>query len=85
MIRREAMIRAGLIQYYTEIILQNKMSETDPVVYANISWSVAHLALENAYDENDSVEIKTKILKHVTCFNRGLLGYLIGKRNSFTY
>ena len=85
MIRRDALVRAGLVQYYTKVIQQNKTSDTDPVVYANIPWRVAHLALENAQDEKDSDETKTKILKNITCFNRGLLGYLIGNLNSFTY
>lgn len=85
MIRREATVRAGLVRYYTGLIVQNKTSETDPIAYANIPWSVAHLALENAHHEHDSLNIRTKILKNVTCFNRGLLGYLIGKKNIFTF
>ena len=85
MLRREAMIRAGLVQYYCNIIHRNKTHVTDPFVYANIPWAVANLALERAYDENDSSMTKLKILRHVTCFNRGLLAYLMSQLNSFTY
>lgn len=85
MLRREAMIRAGLVQYYCKIIHQNKTHVIDPFVYASIPWAVAHLALERAYDENDSSMTKLKILRHVTCFNRGLLAYLMSQLNSFTY
>lgn len=85
MIRKEAMVRAGLVTYYSNIILQNKVSEIDPVAYANIPWSVAHLALERAYDRNDTLETKIMILKNMTCLNRGLLGFLISKMNIFTY
>lgn len=85
MIRREAMVRAGLVRYYTNVIYQNKKCNIDPVVYANIPWSVAHLALEHAYDENDSPETMIMILNNITCFNRGLLGFLIKKMNNFTY
>lgn len=85
MIRRDALVRAGLVQYYTKVIQQNKTADTDPVVYANIPWSVAHMALEQAYDENVTLETRTAILKNVTCLNRGLLGFLINKMNSFTY
>ena len=35
-LRREAMIRAGLIQYFTNVINQNKKIDVEPVVYANI-------------------------------------------------
>ena len=79
------MVRAGLVRYYTKVILQNKLIDVDPVAYANIPWSVAHLALENAYDKCDSIDTKIKILKNVTCLNRGLLGYLIKRMNIFTY
>jgi hypothetical protein len=79
------MVRAGLVRYFTNLILQNKTSSIDPVAYANIPWNIAHLSLESAYDENDSPETRMKILKNVTCLNRGLLGFLIGKLNSFTY
>ena len=85
MIRREAMVKAALVQYYKKVILKNKVSQIDPVAYANIPWIVAHLALEEACDENDSLETKILILKNMTCLNRGLLGYLIKKSNSFTY
>lgn len=79
------MIRAGLVTYYTNVILQNKTMAVDPVVYANIPWAVAHLALENAYDRLDTIETKTMILRNMTCLNRGLLGFLIRKMNIFTY
>ena len=79
------MVRAGLVTYYTNVILRNKVMATDPVVYANIPWHVAHLALENAYDRLDTIEMRIMILKNVTCLNRGLLGFLIKKMNIFTY
>ena len=79
------MVRAGLVTYYTKIILQNKVMAVDPVVYANIPWTVAHLALENAYDKCDSLDTKINILKNMICLNRGLLGYLIKRMNIFTY
>ena len=79
------MVRAGLVAYYTSLISQNKVTEVDPVAYANVPWNVAHLALEEAYDENDTVETKVMILKNMTCLNKGLLGFLISKMNSFTY
>lgn len=79
------MVRAGLVAYYTNVILRNKVMAVDPVVYANIPWTVAHLALENAYDKCDSVDTKINILKNMTCLNRGLLGFLIKKMNIFTY
>ena len=79
------MVRAGLVAYFTKIIIQNKTSTIDPVAYANIPWSVAHMALEQAYDRNDTLETKVMILKNMTCLNRGLLGFLISKMNSFTY
>lgn len=79
------MVRAGLVQYYTKLIHQNRVVNVDPVAYANIPWTVAHMALENAYDENDSPDTKIKILKNITCLNRGLLGFLIRKMNAFTY
>lgn len=85
MIRKEAMVRAGLVSYYTKVIIQNKVSEIDPVAYANIPWAVAHMSLEQAYDKNDTPEIRAAILKNMTCLNRGLLGFLISKLNSFTY
>ena len=83
-LRREAMIRAGLIQYFTNVINQNKKIDVEPVVYANIPWTVAHLALEEAYD-NDSLETKIKILQNISCHNPGLLAFLIKKMNMFTY
>ena len=79
------MVRAGLVRYYTNVILQNKVTDVDPVVYANIPWYVAHLALENAYDKCDSIDTKIKILKNMSCLNRGLLEFLIKKINIFTY
>jgi len=79
------MVRAGLVRYYTPLLEKNKYSYVDPVVYANIQWSVAHLALENVYSELDSVEVRTNVLKNVVCFNRGLLHYLICRSNVFTY
>ena len=79
------MVRAGLVRYYTNVILQNKVMDVDPVAYANIPWHVAHLALENAHDKYDSIDTKIKILKNMTCLNRGLLGFLIKKMNIFTY
>ena len=85
MIRKEAMVRAGLVTYYSNIIMQNKVSEIDPVAYANIPWSVAHMALEQTYDRNDTLETKIMILKNMTCLNRGLLDFLISKMNRFTY
>ena len=84
MLRRRAMVRAGLIQYFTNIINQNKKIDIDPIVYANIPWNIAHLALEKAYDD-DSIETKIKILKNISCLNRGLLSFLISKMNRFTF
>lgn len=84
MLRREAQVRAGLVAYYSKVLNTNKRSKVDPVAYANIPWEVAHLALENVYDENDSPEIMSELLKNIGCFNRGLLGYLISKKNIFT-
>lgn len=78
------MVRAGLVTYYTKVILQNKVMDVDPVVYANIPWTVAHLALEEAYD-NDSLDTKIMILRNMTCLNRGLLDFLMDKLNIFTY
>ncbi len=83
--RREAMVRAALVQYYTKLIQQNKVDNVDPAMYANIPWIVAHMALENTYDENDSPDTKIEILKNITCLNRGLLDFLIRKMNAFTY
>ena len=68
------MVRAGLVRYYTNVILRNKVMDVDPVAYADIPWYVAHLALESAYDKCDSIDTKIKILKNMTCLNRGLLG-----------
>lgn len=79
------MIRAGLVSYYTNVILQNKVMAIDPVVYANIPWTVAHLALENAYDRLDTLETRVMILKNITCLNRGLCDFLMYKMNIFTY
>lgn len=79
------MVRAGLVRYYTKIILRNKVMDVDPVAYANIPWHVAHLALENAHDKYDSIDTKVNILKNMSCLNRGLLGFLIKKMNVFTY
>ena len=84
MLRREAQVRAGLVTYYTNVLNTNKKVSVDPVGYANIPWTVAHLALENVYDENDSTEMMSELLKNVVCFNRGLLGYLMFKKNVFT-
>ena len=78
------MIRAGLVRYFTNVIHRNKYCNIDPVVYANIPWNIAHLALEKAYD-NDSIETKIKILKNMSCLNRGLLSFLISKMNRFTF
>lgn len=85
MLRREAMVRAGFVRYYTNVIHRNKYCNIDPVAYVNIPWNVAHLALENAYDENVSAETKIQILKNMTCLNRGLLEFLISKMNIFTF
>ncbi len=85
MLRREAMVRAGLVGYYTSILNKNKYSYVEPVAYANIPWSVAHLALESVYSELDPVEIRILLLKNIVCFNKGLLNYLIRKCNVFTY
>ena len=85
MLRRDAMVRAGLVSYYELLIRTNKTHVVDPIAYANIPWVVAHLALQKAYDENDTPDTKIDILKKITCFNRGLLHYLIQKKNRFTY
>jgi hypothetical protein len=85
MLRRDAMVRAALVSYYTGLILKNKKEFVDPVAYANIPWVVAHLALERSYSENDSPETTVEILKNVVCFNRGLLQYLILKFNIYTF
>ena len=84
MLRREAMVRAGLVRYYTNLINQNKTSHVDPCAYANIPWGIAHLALEEAYD-NDSLDTRIMILRNMTCLNRGLLDFLMDKLNIFTY
>ena len=84
MLRREALIRAGLVTYYSKVLNTNKKADVDPVAYANIPWAVAHLALENVYDENDSPETMITLLRNIACLNRGLLGYLIFKKNVFT-
>ena len=84
MLRREAQVRAGLVTYYSNLLNTNKKEIVDPIAYANIPWTVAHLALENVYDENESPETMITLLKNIVCFNRGLLGYLIFKKNVFT-
>ena len=84
MLRREAQVRAGLVTYYSNVLNANKRVVVDPVAYANIPWAVAHLALENVYDENESPETMITLLKNIVCFNRGLLGYLMFKKNVFT-
>ena len=84
MLRREAIVRAGLVTYYSNVLNANKKGVVDPVAYANIPWAVAHLALEKAYNENDSPETMINLLRNITCFNRGLLMYLIRKKNVFT-
>lgn len=85
MLRKEAMVRAGLVEYFVSLLKKNKYSYVDPVAYANIPWVVAHLALESVYSEMDSIEICTLLLKNVVCFNKGLLNYLIRRSNVFTY
>ena len=84
MLRREALIRAGLVAYYSNVLNANKKVVVDPIAYAHVPWTVADLALERVYDENDAPEIMILLLKNIVCFNRGLLGYLIFKKNSFT-
>lgn len=84
MLRREALIRAGLVAYYSNVLNANKKVVIDPIAYAHVPWTVADLALERVYDENDTPEIMILLLKNIVCFNRGLLGYLIFKKNSFT-
>ena len=84
MLRREAQVRAGLVTYYSKVLDTNKKVAVDPVAYANIPWAVAHIALENVYDENVSSETLITLLRNIVCFNRGLLGYLIFKKNVFT-
>lgn len=84
MLRREAQVRAGLVTYYTNVLNMNKKVVVAPVVYANIPWTVAHLALENVYDENESPATMVTLLKNIVCFNRGLLGHLMFKKNVFT-
>lgn len=84
MLRKEAMVRAGLVEYFVAVLMKNKSSQVDPVVYANIPWAVAHLALECVYSETDSKELCTFLLKNIVCFNRGLLSYLINKCNVYT-
>lgn len=79
------MVRAGLVSYYTKLLLKNKKEFVDPVAYANIPWVVAHLALENSYSENDSPETTVELLKNIVCFNKGLLQYLIIKLNIYTF
>lgn len=85
MLRKEAMVRAGLVKYFTTLLNKNKHSIIDPVAYANIPWVVAHLALERVYNQNDSIDIRTMLLKNIVCFNRGLLNFLIRRSNVFTY
>ena len=85
MLRREATIRAALVQYFTDVIYQDKKIAVDPNVYAKIPWTVLHMALENACDENDSIDTKIRILRNITRLNRGLLGFLISKNNAFTF
>ena len=84
MLRRKALIRAGLVTYYSNVLNVNKKVVVDPIAYAHVPWAVAHLALERVYDENDAPETMTLLLKNIICFNRGLIGYLIFKKNSFT-
>lgn len=84
MLHREAVVRAGLVTYYSNLLMTNKYVSVDPVAYANIPHSVAHLALEQIYDENDSPEIMVRLLKNIVCFNRGLLSYLMYTKNKFT-
>ncbi len=84
MLRRDAQVRAGLVAYYSNVLNTNKRVVVDPVAYANIPWAVAHLALEIVYDENESPETMITLLKNIVCFNRGLLGYLMFKKNVFT-
>ena len=74
-------MRAGLVTYYANVLNANKRVPIDPVVYANIPWVVAHLALGSVYDENESPETMTILLQNVVCFNRGLLEYLLLKKN----
>jgi hypothetical protein len=85
MLRKEAMVRAGLVEYYISLLNQNKYSYVDPVAYAGIHWAVAHMALEAVYNELDTIELRTLLLKNVVCFNKGLLTYLISRSNIFTY
>jgi len=85
MLRRETLIRAGLVTYYSNILNINKVVNVDPIAYAHVPWTVAHLALENVYNENDAPETMTILLKNIVCFNRGLLSYLIFRSNVFTY
>lgn len=85
MLRRETLIRAGLVTYYSNILNTNKVVNVDPIAYAHVPWTVAHLALENVYNENDAPETMTMLLKNIVCFNRGLLSYLIFRSNVFTY
>ena len=79
------MKRAGLLEYYKSLLKKNKYSYVDPVAYAGIQWAVAHLALESVYNELDTIEERTMLLKNVVCFNKGLLTYLICRSNVFTY
>lgn len=84
MLRRETLIRAALVTYYSNVLISNKIVTVDPIAYAHVPWTVAHLALESAYDENDAPETMLKLLENIVCFNRGLLGYLMFKKNVFT-
>jgi len=84
MLRREALIRAGLVTYYSNVLNANKVVDVDPICYAHVPWAVADLSLENVYDENDAPETMITLLKNIVCFNRGLLGYLMFKKNVFT-
>ena len=84
MLRREAVVRAGLVTYYSNVLNANKKGVVDPVAYVHIPWVVAHLALTAIYDTNDSPEMMAELLKNLVCFNRGLLTYLIRKKNIFT-
>lgn len=84
MLRREALIRTGLVTYYSNVLISNKIVTVDPIAYAHVPWTVAHLALENVYDKNDSPETIITLLRNITCFNSGLLNFLLNKGNIFT-
>lgn len=83
MLRRQAVLRAGYVAHYAQLLRKNKHAHVDPMAYAHIEWSVAHLALETVYDARDTEEIRTALLRNILCLNRGLNGFLKLKNNRY--